>query len=123
MYHTFEEVRDSILSNLESLSDSNTTCFVSYHNNPELSFIGLQVQNFKYHESTGDILQSSEGNIVRDALKLPYYLPTDGQYRVEPDFCIQDSKFDKLKEYVDYLQSQGKRVKLQCSMSFDGNVS
>lgn len=121
VYNSFEEIRDRILSKLEEIQDKNTICFVEYNALPNQDFICLRVLNY-IHQEERDVKLMIKGNLVGD--KLPKltsgYVPLNGDTSTSADFCIPKSNLDKIGEYVDYLQSQGKRVKIKETTDYLG---
>lgn len=110
MFNTFEDIRDRILEHLDSIKSNEEVCIVQYCKDSftDIDIIKLHVQNYVVLKEQKKVTFMVNGETVQQG-----YSPVDGTISNIADFTILGSKFDKLEEYVDYLQSQGKNVKLK----------
>uniref|UniRef100_A0AB39C8B6 Uncharacterized protein n=1 Tax=Staphylococcus phage UHP46 TaxID=3234966 RepID=A0AB39C8B6_9CAUD len=115
MFNTFEDIRDRILEHLDSIKSNEEVCIVQYCKDPftDIDIIMLHVQNYVVLKEQKKVTFMVNGETVQQGTLTPGYSPVDGTISNIADFTILGSKFDKLEEYVDYLQSQGKNVKLK----------
>lgn len=115
MFNTFEDIRDRILEHLDSIKSNEEVCIVQYCKDPftDINIIKLRVQNYVVLKEQKKVTFMVNGETVHQGTLTPGYSPVDGTISNIADFTIVGSKFDKLEEYVDYLQSQGKNVKLK----------
>ncbi|ANT44837.1 hypothetical protein HOR18_gp174 [Staphylococcus phage vB_SscM-1] len=115
MFNTFEDIRDRILEHLDSIKSNEEVCIVQYCKDPftDIDIIKLRVQNYVILKEQKKVTFMVNGETVQQGTLTPGYSPVDGTISNIADFTILGSKFDKLEEYVDYLQSQGKNVKLK----------
>ncbi|XWX32618.1 hypothetical protein LCFBJUUZ_CDS0159 [Staphylococcus phage PG-2021_76] len=115
MFNTFEDIRDRILEHLDSIKSTEEVCMVEYCKDSftDINIIHLRVQNYVILKEHKKVTFMVNGKTVQQGTLTPGYSPVDGTISNIADFTIVGSKFDKLEEYVDYLQSQGKNVKLR----------
>ena len=115
MFNTFEDIRDRILEHLDSIKSNEEVCIVQYCKDPftDIDIIKLHVNNYVILKEHKKVTFIVNGETVQQGTLTPGYSPVDGTISNIADFTILGSKFDKLEEYVDYLQSQGKNVKLK----------